>query len=77
MIIKRIIPGFVIQTLTTDSEYPIGQEFIASSDGIKYETPHGKELFREKIGWYMGEEPNLSLRMVQPNPRGVDSGEKI
>ena len=73
MIIKKIVPGFVVQTFTTESQYPTHQEFVAGND-ITYEDVNGNALDEKDIEWEFGE-PTLPMKMEQPNPRGIDSTE--
>jgi len=72
-IIKKITPGFVIQTYDTDLDVYTGQEFIAGDDSqIDYEDENGETLSRSVLEINQGHddgvwvEPPLLLEMVQP-----------
>ena len=72
MIIKKIVPGFVIQDFDTEKKEFVSQEFIlCNDDSVCYETEVGEPIDPTKAESYMedsrGNEKYLPFEMVQPD----------
>ena len=80
MIIKKITPGFVIQTFDTKKKQYTHQEFIAGSE-VDYENTDGDPVdpVDSKMQQPDGTEPYLPFDMLQPSETpfaGQQLGEK-
>lgn len=64
MKIRKVTPGFVVQTYDTDTGRCVEQAFIAG-DEVAYEDEHG-----DPVDWQEQPEAYQPLDMVQPKQGG-------